>query len=230
MTIVEPRTVGTPAGLPQRSAHLERNTRETKISIDMALDPARVGFNTGYVAELETEQAGQIGELFDIDTGVPFFDHMLAQLARHSGIGLRVKARGDVHIDDHHTVEDVGIALGQALKQALDDKNGIARYGSAYAPMDESLARAALDISGRPFLVYEVGTLPERVGTGFDTQLIEHFFQSFTLNAGITLHIDLIRGKNTHHIVEAIFKAAAQALKQAIVVSGTGLPSTKGVL
>jgi imidazoleglycerol-phosphate dehydratase len=154
---------------------------------------------------------------------------MLTLFAKHSGFTITVKAKGDTWIDDHHTVEDVGIALGQALKQAFGDKVGIQRYGHAYVPMDETLVRTALDISGRPFLVYEVEGLPEKVGQ-FDCQLIEEFCRAVAFNAGLTVHIDKIRGKNSHHILEAVFKSFAQALRVAVRVVSDTLPSTKGVI
>jgi imidazoleglycerol-phosphate dehydratase len=165
----------------------------------------------------------------EVGTGIGFLDHMLDLFARHGRMDLRVHASGDTHVDDHHTTEDVAIVLGQAIKEACGDKRGIARYGHAYVPMDEALVRSALDLSGRPFCVYEVALPTTRVGT-FDTELVEHFFQSLALNAGLTLHVDLIRGRNTHHIVEAVFKSAALALHHATRIVREDLPSTKGTL
>ena len=163
----------------------------------------------------------------EVSTGIGFLDHMLTLFAKHANLSLVVEAKGDLWIDDHHTLEDVGISLGQALRQAFGDKIGIQRYGYAYVPMDETLVRTALDISGRPFLVYEVEGLPEKVGS-FDCQLIEEFCRAVAFNAGLTVHIDKIRGKNPHHVLEAVFKSFAQALRQAVQITGTTLPSTKG--
>ena len=189
-----------------RSAHITRDTLETNIDIEVRLD----GDGTSQVS-----------------TGIGFFDHMLTLFAKHANFTLTIKAKGDNWIDDHHTVEDVGIGLGQALRQAFGDKIGINRYGHAYVPMDETLVRTALDISGRPFLVYEVDGLPEKVGQ-FDCQLIEEFWRAVSFNAGLTVHVVKIRGKNAHHILEAIFKSFAQALREAVRITGTTLPSTKG--
>jgi imidazoleglycerol-phosphate dehydratase len=180
---------------------------------------------TDIIVELELDGDGSS----QISTGIGFFDHMLTAFAKHSGIRLFLQAKGDTWIDDHHTVEDTGIALGQAIKQALGDKVGIQRYGHAYVPMDEAMVRTALDISGRPFLVYEIGDLPEKVGQ-FDCQLVEEWCRAITFNAGLTVHVDKIRGKNPHHILEAIFKSYAQALKQGLRVVSNTLPSTKGML
>ena len=191
-----------------RGAKIARNTLETNIEVEVTLD----GDGTS-----------------QISTGIGFFDHMLTLFAKHANFTLTVKAKGDNWIDDHHTVEDVGITLGQALRQAFGDKIGINRYGHAYVPMDETLVRTALDISGRPFMVYEVEGLPEKVGQ-FDCQLIEEFWRAVSFNAGLTVHVDKIRGKNAHHILEAIFKSFAQALREAIKITGTSLPSTKGKL
>ncbi|WP_127143771.1 imidazoleglycerol-phosphate dehydratase HisB [Pelagibacterium montanilacus] len=194
-----------------RQAALERKTAETAISVS-----------------LDLEGTGKR----DIATGVGFFDHMLDQLARHSMIDITVRATGDTHIDDHHTVEDTGIALGQALREALGDKAGITRYGSAYLPMDDTLSRVALDISGRPFLVFEADFGVEKIGS-FDTQLVREFFQAFAFNAGITLHAHCLYGANAHHIAESLFKALARALREAIAEdprAGSAIPSTKGVL
>lgn len=191
-----------------RAATIERKTGETDVRLRLDLD------GTG---------AAEVG------TGIGFLDHMLDLFARHGRMDLRVHASGDTHVDDHHTTEDVAIVLGQAIKEACGDKRGIARYGHAYVPMDEALVRSALDLSGRPFCVYEVALPTTRVGT-FDTELVEHFFQSLALNAGLTLHVDLIRGRNTHHIVEAVFKSAALALHHATRIVREDLPSTKGTL
>lgn len=168
----------------------------------------------------------------DVATGVGFFDHMLNALARHSLMDLTVAAKGDLHIDDHHTVEDVGIVLGQALRQALGDKRGIRRYGQCLLPMDEALAEAAIDISGRPFLAWSVPFQRPKIGT-FDTELVEEFFRAFAFNAGITLHVTLKAGSNTHHVAEACFKSVARALRMAIEADQRTLgeiPSTKGSL
>ena len=165
-------------------------------------------------------------------TGIGFFDHMLEQLSKHSGMDLTVRAEGDLHIDGHHTVEDVGIALGQALKEALGERRGITRYAHAYLPMDEALTRAAVDISGRPYLVFDVA-LPTGMVGGFDLQLPREFFQAMATNAGITLHIDMLRGVNSHHIVESCFKAVARALGAAMAIDparADAMPSTKGSL
>ncbi len=189
-----------------RKARIERSTLETNIDVEVSLD----GDGSSQIA-----------------TGIGFLDHMLTLFAKHANFTLLVKAKGDTWIDDHHTVEDVGISLGQALRQAFGDKVGIQRYGHAYVPMDETLVRTALDISGRPYLVYEVEGLPEKVGQ-FDCQLIEEFWRAVSFNAGLTVHVDKIRGKNAHHILEAIFKSYAQALREAVKITGTSLPSTKG--
>ncbi|NKE44833.1 imidazoleglycerol-phosphate dehydratase HisB [Roseomonas frigidaquae] len=168
----------------------------------------------------------------DVATGVGFFDHMLNALARHSLMDLMVAAKGDLHIDDHHTVEDVGIVLGQALRQALGDKRGIRRYGQCLLPMDEALAEAAIDISGRPFLAWSVPFQRPKIGT-FDTELVEEFFRAFAFNAGITLHVTLKAGSNAHHVAEACFKSVARALRMAIEADPRTLgeiPSTKGSL
>ena len=191
-----------------RTAQIDRKTRETEITLSIDLD------GKGNVS---------------VDTGIGFFDHMLTALAVHCGIDLNVKCQGDLYVDAHHTVEDTGICLGKAFAQALGDKSGIARYGSAYVPMDEALAFCSLDISGRAFLVFNAQFSDDRIGQ-FDTCLTEEFFRAFAFNAGITLHIREEYGKNDHHICEAIFKAAAHALKKAIAVNGGAVLSTKGVL
>ncbi len=193
-----------------RQAEISRTTLETRIRVRLDLD------GTG---------GRRIG------TGVGFFDHMLEQLARHAMLDLEVEATGDRHIDDHHTVEDVGIALGRALAQALGDKAGLRRYGSCLLPMDEALVRAALDLSGRPFLVWNVQFPTEKIGS-FDTQLIREFFTALAMQGGITLHVTCLEGENSHHIAEACFKAVAQALRAAVEIDprATGVPSTKGTL
>lgn len=167
-----------------------------------------------------------------IDTGVPFFDHMLDQIGRHGRIGLVVRAEGDLEIDAHHTVEDTGITLGEALTEALGDKRGITRYGDALVPMEEALAQVALDISGRPLLVYDAKIVAEAIGQ-YDVVLTEEFLQALARSAGLTLHVRLLAGRNPHHCVEAIFKGVARALAQAVVIdphAGGAIPSTKGSL
>jgi imidazoleglycerol-phosphate dehydratase len=193
-----------------RKADIARETTETRIAVSLALD------GTG---------------ARDIATGVGFFDHMLEQLARHSLIDMTVRAEGDRHVDDHHTVEDVGIALGRALAQALGDKAGIRRYGSCLLPMDEALTRAALDLSGRPFLVWSLPFPTERIG-GFDVELVREFFTAFAMNGGVTLHVEGLAGGNSHHIAESAFKAVARALREAVEPDprASGVPSTKGTL
>ncbi len=194
-----------------RTATISRSTAETAIDVTVTLD------GTG---------------VYDVSTGVGFFDHMLEQLSRHSLIDLTVRTKGDLHIDEHHTVEDTGIAIGQAFAQALGDKRGITRYGDALSPMDETLTRVALDISGRPWLVWRGGFSQARLG-GMDTEMFEHFFHSFAQAAGITLHIDTLYGTNNHHIAEAAFKGVARALRTAIEIDprkADAIPSTKGIL
>lgn len=190
-----------------RTAEITRKTKETDITVRLDLD----------------------GGIADISTGIGFFDHMLTAFAVHGGIGLTVKAIGDLQVDGHHTVEDVGIVLGKAFKEALGDMKGIARYGTAFIPMDESLGFASIDISGRPFLVFNAEFSDDRIGE-FDTCLVEEFFRAFAFNAGVTLHLKCEYGKNDHHIAEALFKAAAHAVKAAKAVSGNEILSTKGVL
>ncbi|MEN5393800.1 bifunctional histidinol-phosphatase/imidazoleglycerol-phosphate dehydratase HisB [Stenotrophomonas sp. TWI377] len=189
-----------------RRATVQRNTKETKIRVDVDLDRT---------AEPQTH------------TGLPFFDHMLEQIGKHGGFALSVQAEGDLHIDEHHTIEDTGLALGQALREALGDKRGISRYGFTL-PMDETLASAALDFSGRPYFVFEGEFKRERVGD-MPTELVPHFFRSLCDAAGLNLHLS-VRGDNDHHKVEACFKALARALRQALPRQGTALPSTKGAL
>ncbi len=195
----------------RRRARCERATQETRIAVEIALDGT--------------------GER-DCRTGVGFFDHMLEQLARHALLDLQIRADGDTHIDDHHTVEDTGIALGQAFADALGDKRGIRRYGACLLPMDEALVRTALDLSGRPFLVWSVDFPSDKIGT-FDTELVREFFQAFSTHGGITLHVEKLAGANSHHIAEATFKSVAQALRVAVEPDprrADDIPSTKGVL
>ena len=194
-----------------RSATVSRKTAETDISVKIDLDGS-----------------GR----YDNRTGVGFFDHMLDQLARHSLIDMEIRATGDLHIDDHHTVEDTGIALGQALARALGDKRGIRRYGACLLPMDDALVRAALDLSGRPFLVWTLDLPTPRIGT-FDSELVREFFTALATHGGITLHVDRLHGFNSHHIAEAAFKAVARALREAVETDprkGDAVPSTKGAL
>ena len=194
-----------------RQATVTRRTSETEITLTVDLD------GTGR---------------YDVQTGVGFFDHMLEQLARHSLIDLTVRAKGDLHIDDHHTVEDVGIAIGQALSRALGDKTGIVRYGSCLLPMDDTLVRAALDLSGRPWLHWGVAFPTQKIGT-FDTELVREFFQALSTHGGITLHVDRLNGINSHHIAEAAFKAVARSLRDALETDprkADAIPSTKGML
>ncbi len=194
-----------------RTATIERNTLETKIHITLNLD-------------------GQ-GDA-KLDTGVPFFEHMLDQIARHGMIDLNINAEGDTHIDDHHTVEDVGITFGQAIAQAVGDKKGITRYGHAYVPLDEALSRVVIDLSGRPGLVFNADFTREKIGN-FETELVFEFFQGFVNHANATVHIDCLRGHNSHHQAETIFKAFGRALRMALTpderMQGK-MPSTKGSL
>jgi imidazoleglycerol-phosphate dehydratase len=194
-----------------RRETIERNTAETKISVTLNLD------GTGK---------------YDNQTGVGFFDHMLDQLSRHSLIDMTIRAAGDYHIDDHHTVEDTGIAIGQAIAKALGDKKGINRYGSCLLAMDYAQIRCALDLSARPFLIFNVDFPTQKIGT-FDTELVREFFQALSTHGGITLHIDKLHGFNSHHIAEAAFKSVARALRQAVETDprmAGSLPSTKGAL
>jgi imidazoleglycerol-phosphate dehydratase len=194
-----------------RKGAVVRKTKETSIDVEIDLD------GSGLSA---------------ISTGVGFFDHMLDQLARHSLIDLTVRAEGDRHVDDHHTVEDVGIALGQALASALGDKKGLTRYADCLLPMDETLTRVAVDVSGRPFLVFRTEFPTEKIGA-FDTQLVREFFQAFAGNAGLTLHVETLYGGNSHHIAESCFKGVARALKAAVAIDprqAERVPSTKGAL
>jgi imidazoleglycerol-phosphate dehydratase len=198
-------------GGTMRKAEITRKTAETEITVRIDLD------GTGQ---------------YDNRTGVGFFDHMLDQLARHSLIDMQVRCDGDLHIDDHHSVEDTGIAIGQALAQALGDKRGIRRYGACLLPMDDALVRAALDLSGRPYLVWNVELPMPKIGT-FDTELVREFFQALSTHGGITLHVDALHGFNSHHIAEAAFKAVARALREAVETDARkadAIPSTKGAL
>jgi|TARA_B110000211_G_scaffold116693_1_gene135133 imidazoleglycerol-phosphate dehydratase len=194
-----------------RKSQITRDTAETKISVDINLD------GTGN---------------YDNQTGVGFFDHMLDQLARHALIDLTVHCDGDRHIDDHHTVEDVGIALGQGLAKAMGDKRGIRRYGDCLLAMDDALVRCALDLSGRPFLVWNIAMPTQKIGS-FDTELVREFFQAFSTHGSITLHVDQLHGVNSHHIAEAAFKSVARALRDALEIDprkSNEIPSTKGKL
>jgi imidazoleglycerol-phosphate dehydratase len=195
----------------QRTAEIHRNTLETQVRV-----------------KLDLEGTGKS----QLTTGIGFFDHMLDQIARHGLIDLQIEARGDLHIDDHHTVEDVGITLGQALAKALGDKKGLTRYGHAYVPLDEALSRVVVDLSGRPGLTFEAEFTRARIGE-FDVDLIREFFQGLVNHAGVTVHIDNLRGGNAHHQAETIFKAFARALRMAITAdprAGEAIPSTKGKL
>ena len=194
-----------------RTTTITRSTAETEITVIINLD------GTG---------------IYDNQTGVGFFDHMLDQLARHSLIDMTVYAKGDLHIDDHHTVEDTGIALGQALTQALGNKRGILRYGSCLLPMDDAQVRCALDLSARPYLIWNVDLPTQKIGN-FDTELVREFFTAFATHGGITLHVDKLHGFNSHHIAEAVFKSVARALRDAVEVDprkSGDIPSTKGAL
>ena len=194
-----------------RTATIDRHTRETKIGLTLDLDRPEAG--------------GAIG------TGVGFLDHMLDHVARHGRLGLTVSAEGDLHVDDHHTVEDVGIVLGLALERALGEKKGIERYGFASVPMDEALARVSVDLSGRPALVFNAAFRPEEGKIGsFDVQLVEEFFRALVNHGRFNCHVEVPHGANNHHIAEAIFKALGRALRQAVAITGEDVPSTKGVL
>ena len=199
------RTAPRPTG---RIATVARATKETDITVTWDLDHPGAS---------------------QVSTGIGFFDHMLEALAKHSGTTLRVRAKGDLHIDGHHTSEDVGIVLGQCLRQALGDRSGIERFGHIACPLDEALVEATVDISGRPYLVYDLRPKAARIGE-WDTELVTEFFGGLTDNARICVHLHQLHGRNSHHIVEAGFKAFARALRQSIRVSGVGVPSTKGVL
>jgi imidazoleglycerol-phosphate dehydratase len=195
-----------------RAANRKRATKETSIEVTVDIDGSGVT---------------------EVSTGLPFFDHMVSQLGKHGGFDLTVKAVGDLQVDAHHTVEDVGITLGEVVREALGDKAGIRRFASIDLPLDEALVEVALDLSGRPFLVYDVDLPPDAtpLGTpGFDPQLAEEFWRAFATSAAMTLHVRLKTGKNTHHIVEASFKGVARALRDAVRQEGSGVPSTKGTL
>ena len=205
-------TATTPPPSAPRIGTALRTTKETSIEVTLDVD------GTGVT---------------EVSTGLPFFDHMVGQLGRHGGFDLRVVARGDLEVDAHHTVEDVGITVGEVLAEALGDKAGIRRFGSVALPLDEALVEVALDLSGRPFLAYAIEFPPETNPLGtppFDPQLAEEFWRAFATAAGLTLHIRLHSGKNTHHIVEASFKGVARALRDAVRLEGGGIPSTKGTL
>ena len=191
-----------------RTAHQHRETKETTVDVTLVVDGSGDARAT---------------------TGIPFFDHMLEQLGKHGGFDLAVEATGDLEVDLHHTVEDVGIVLGSVLKEALGDKQGVRRFADALVPLDEALVRVALDLSGRPFLVYEVDPVAEWIGT-FDPQLCEEFWRAFAFASGMTLHITSVAGVNGHHVIEASFKAVARALRDAVRIEGAGIPSTKGSL
>jgi imidazoleglycerol-phosphate dehydratase len=193
-----------------RQATVERATKESQVKVELNVD------GTG---------------ITDIDTGVPFFDHMLSQLGKHGGFDLTIKTTGDLEIDAHHTVEDTSLALGSAFREAMGDKSGIRRYGDALVPLDEALAQVAVDLSGRPYLVHDEPPLVELIGS-YDTTLTKHIFESFVANAHVTLHVRVLGGRNAHHVVEAQFKAFARALRQAVELDprSVGIPSTKGVL
>jgi len=191
-----------------RHAELRRETKETTIALSLTIDGAGTT---------------------DISTGIPFFDHMLEQLGKHAGFDLTVDARGDLDVDLHHTVEDVGIVLGNALREALGDKRGVRRFAHSLVPLDEALVQVALDLSGRPFLVYAVDPISEWIGT-FDPQLVEEFWKGFVDGARVTLHLRSVSGKNGHHVIEASFKGVARALRDAVRIEGDSVPSTKGTL
>ncbi len=193
-----------------RIGKLNRKTNETRVDVELNLDGAGKA---------------------EISSGIGFFDHMLNLFAAHGRFDLKVTCAGDLEVDGHHSVEDIGIAMGAALKEALGDKRGITRYGTFFLPMDETLALVSLDISGRPFLVCEVGELAPTIGA-FDTELVEEFLRAFAFNAGLTLHVKILYGKNSHHKVEAVFKALGHALRAAVTIDDKiqGVPSTKGVL
>ena len=194
-------------GRPERAYSIERKTKETQISADLCLDGGEVA----------------------VSTGIGFFDHMLTALAFYAGWGLELEAKGDLEVDGHHTVEDAGIVLGQALSRALGDRKGIRRFASAYIPMDEALCFTALDFSNRPFLVFDA-EMPQPMIGAYDSCLTEEFMRAFAVNSGLTLHMKCLYGKNAHHITEALFKSLGLAVREAVAVTGTGVTSTKGVL
>jgi imidazoleglycerol-phosphate dehydratase len=193
---------------PTRRATLRRETKETTVELALTID----GSGTT-----------------DVSTGIPFFDHMLDQLGKHAGFDLTIAAKGDLEVDLHHTVEDVGIVLGNALREALGDKRGVRRFANSLVPLDEALVEVAVDLSGRPFLVYAVDPISEWIGT-FDPQLCEEFWKGFVDGARVTMHLRSISGKNGHHVIEASFKGVARALRDAVKIEGDGMPSTKGTL
>ena len=191
-----------------RAASRQRKTAETSIEVELIVD----GSGTASAS-----------------TGIPFFDHMLEQLGKHAGFDLKIVATGDLEVDSHHTIEDVGIVVGGCLAEALGDKIGVRRFASNLVPLDEALVQVALDLSGRPFIAYDVDPISEWIGT-FDPQLAEEFWRAFAFAAGITLHVRSLEGRNGHHVIEASFKAVARALRDAVRIEGTGIPSTKGSL
>ena len=191
-----------------RQAELRRETKETTVAVALTLDGAGAT---------------------SVSTGIPYFDHMLEQLGKHAGFDLTIEAKGDLDVDLHHTVEDVGIVLGNALREALGDKRGVRRFANSLVPLDEALVEVALDLSGRPFLVYAVDPISEWIGT-FDPQLCEEFWKGFVDGARVTLHVRSISGKNGHHVIEASFKGVARALRDAVKIEGDDVPSTKGTL
>ncbi len=191
-----------------RSATIERRTNETSVALSLDLGGGETSFATG----------------------LGFFDHMLQQLARHGGFGLKIRAQGDLPVDSHHLVEDVGLCLGEALKEALGDRAGLARFAHAYVPLDEALARVVVDLSGRPWCEFHADLPPVILGDGFQVEMVREFFIALAMRGGLAIHADLIRGLNTHHKVEALFKALARALRQATRSEGGGVPSTKGTL
>ena len=190
-----------------REATLSRKTKETDIQLSLALEGGEV----------------------EVSTGIGFFDHMLTAFAFYGGLGLKLEVQGDLEVDGHHTVEDVGIVLGQAMREALGDRKGIRRFASAYIPMDEALCFTALDFSNRPFLVFDAD-MPQPMIGGYDSCLTEEFMRAFAVNSGLTLHMKCLYGKNAHHITEALFKSLGVAVKEAVAITGTGVTSTKGVL
>jgi len=192
-----------------RTAELSRKTKETDIKVKINLDKS---------------------DESKIDTGIPFLDHMLNAFTKHGRIGLELTCKGDLEVDCHHTMEDVGIALGECFDKAIGDKKGINRFADAYTPLDEALSRCVIDISGRPYLHYDVSFIQPDDGNNVNPYLFEEFFRGFVMNAKITMHIDLIHGKNSHHILESVFKSFAVAMREAIAVTGSDIPSTKGVL
>lgn len=193
--------------MPLRAYSIQRKTKETDIRLSLALEGGEVA----------------------VSTGIGFFDHMLTAFAFYGGLGLKLEVQGDLEVDGHHTVEDVGIVLGQAMSRALGDRKGIRRFASAYIPMDEALCLTALDFSNRPFLVFDAD-MPQPMIGGYDSCLTEEFMRAFAVNSGLTLHMKCLYGKNAHHITEALFKSLGVAVKEAVAVTGTGVTSTKGVL